>query len=181
MKKNILAWIILIVSLFGLLYIFIIDSNSESSMGTSNNSETKLKVGDLVPIFQLKTVEGNEINSEIFENKPRFIMEWASWCPDCKEQMPIIQKMYEKYGDRAEFILVNLTDGRDSKENVEKYIKDNNYTIPYYYDLELSVKNQFGIKSIPTMYFVDSKGKVTDVYDVSTSEDKIENSFKKIM
>ena len=97
---------------------------------------------------------------------------WASWCSPCKSEMPTFQKIYESYGDKVEFVIVNLTDGsKETKESAMDFISKNNYTFPVYYDVDQSAAYAYSVSSIPTTYFIDSEGFVV-AYSKGTLEEE---------
>ena len=55
-------------------------------------------------------------------NKPLYLKFWASYCRDCLQQMPHLQKLHQKYGDRIQIVAVNLGVNEDAKsvESVQK-------------------------------------------------------------
>ncbi len=89
--------------------------------------------------------------------KPSFINIWASWCPPCKVEMPHIQEAYEKYGDRVNFLMVNLTE-TDDLDKMKDYLSTEGYTFPVLLDEKGEVADRYGVISIPVTYAVDDKG-----------------------
>ena len=113
--------------------------------------------GFMAPDFTLENVEGNQVTLSQYVGKPVFINFWASWCPPCKEEMPIIQDFYEKYADRVEFIGVNLT-FNDSKEEALEFMKQGGFQMPNLFDYDGEVAHLYRADSIPTSMFIDKDG-----------------------
>lgn len=42
--------------------------------------------------------------------KPTVVNFWATWCPYCLREMEAFQSMYERYGDRVNFVMLNVAD-----------------------------------------------------------------------
>jgi len=59
-------------------------------------STTKLKVGDNMPVFTCKSLSGKDLSSENLKGKVVLINFWATWCPPCKAEMPLMQKEFLK-------------------------------------------------------------------------------------
>ena len=74
-------------------------SVQQSTSSDENNTALSLR-GQQLPEFKMTTQDGNLIASSEFYDKPMLVVEWASWCPDCQKQLPIVQQMYEKYGEQ---------------------------------------------------------------------------------
>lgn len=122
-----------------------------------------LKPGTQVPDFKLKTPEGKAVKlSKLIKGKYAVIDFWASWCPDCRKDMPNVQRMYKDFAPRGvEFVGVSFdTEAESWQKAIEKY------NIRYTQVSELKkmrdseVAKAFGVKWIPSMMFVDPQGKV---------------------
>lgn len=113
--------------------------------------------GFRAPNFELKTLDGKTVELADNGGKPSFINIWASWCPPCKVEMPHIQEAYEKYGDRINFLMVNLTES-DDMNKMKEYLSSEGYTFPVLLDEKGEVADRYGVLSIPMTYAVDDKG-----------------------
>lgn len=138
-------------------------SVQQSTSSDENNTALSLR-GQQLPEFKMTTQDGNLIASSEFYDKPMLVVEWASWCPDCQKQLPIVQQMYEKYGEQINFVLLNMNEpGKETKESADRYIKEKGYTFPYYYDEDQSAADLLQVQTIPSMYFVTKKQEVKNV------------------
>ena len=105
---------------------------------------------------------------------------WASWCPDCRKDLPAIAALHNTYAKRGvEFIGVSFD---DKKENLVKAISDFNIAYTQVSELkkwkETQISAAYHIKWIPSMYLIAPDGKVV----VSTvMKDKIAAKLAEIM
>ena len=126
------------------------------------------------PDFTVINGEGKEVKLSDFKGKPVVVNFWASWCGPCKSEFPAFEKMYAEYGDKIEFLMVNMTDGQQEKlEDVQAFVKDNNYKFPVYYDTNLSAAYTYNVVSIPMTMFVDSHGNFVKGYRGAIREDTL--------
>ena len=122
-----------------------------------------LKAGTQAPDFRMKTLDGKNFRFAK-QTKGKYVLLdfWASWCPDCRKDIPNVQRMYEKFCPQGvEFIGVSMDTDRDKwKEAVEKY--DIRYTqvseLVKFHDTQIA--SLYGVKWIPSMYLIDPQGKV---------------------
>lgn len=159
------------------------DANQSQTLSTSNLENRALELNSQqLPDFKITSPDGRELLISSFSGKPLLIVEWASWCPDCRNQLPIIQKMYEKYGDQVHFVLINLIEPeKETTETADRYITQGEYTFPYYYDMDQSAADALQVQTIPSMYFVDKQGQIKNVLVKHTPENTLEKELKELL
>ncbi len=174
-KKD--SWILIVLG-FALLFVVAISAYEQLSdkflpeQGVTGETE-EAKI--LAPDFIVYDLEGNEVTLSDFLGKPVVLNFWASWCGPCKSEMPDFQEVYEEYGEEIQFLMVNLTDGRqETVESASQYIADGGYSFPVYYDTESIAANGYGVHSVPRTYFIDEEGYLVDsVYRAIEKEELI--------
>ena len=130
---------VIVVSGIGLLYYNSPVRNKSSgpldstTTTASSRENTALElVGQKLPEFKMTDQKDQELKSSDQYEKPMLVVEWASWCPHCQQQLPIVQQMYEKYGKKINFVMLNMMEkGKETKESADQYIKDKGFTFPY--------------------------------------------------
>jgi len=143
---------------FGAALLFLIITFSVFAQDDFNSS-TKVKVGDLMPSFTLKALNGNNISSSGLHGKVVLLNFWATWCPPCRKEMPHIQKdVFEKIANKN-FIVAAISRGEET-DVVKKFIDVNKYTFPIYVDNEAKTYNLFATKYIPRNFVIGKDGKV---------------------
>jgi thiol-disulfide isomerase/thioredoxin len=108
--------------------------------------------------LNLLTLDGKEVKLSDYKGKVVLVNFWASWCPPCKEEMPILEKVYQKYNDKNFLILaVNM----DTSEGaMREFLEKNRYSFPM-----VRIKGEAGlnIPGLPTSYLVDKDGSVKKI------------------
>lgn len=139
-----------------------------------------LKPGTEAPDFALATPDGKTVKLSDMRGKYVVLDFWASWCPDCRKDLPAIAALHNTYAERGvEFIGVSFD---DKKENLVKAISDFNIAYTQVSELkkwkETQISAAYHIKWIPSMYLIAPDGKVV----VSTvMKDKIAAKLAEIM
>ena len=86
---------------------------------------------------------------------------WASWCPDCRRDMPMVKAIYDKYNTKIQVVGVSF-DTDEAK--MKKYLGDNQYTWLQYCEFkkwkETKISKDYHISWIPTSYLINPEGKV---------------------
>ena len=148
---------------------FDIASEPEANNGSDNDgSETETadsadEEKQKAPDFSMRDAEGVSVNlSDFFLNgKPVILNFWASWCPPCKEEMPVFDKLFLELGDSVQFIMLDLTDGqRETQDIGAKFIKEQGYSFPVYFDIDQEGAIAYGIRYIPTTVFINVDGNI---------------------
>ena len=128
-------------------------SAGKDSEGTATEEDLKF------PDFTVLDIDGNPVTLSSMQGKPVFMSFWATWCPKCIEEAPAIQKLYESYGDRVNFMMINVTDGsRETKEMAIEWYQAQDYTYPIYLDTELEASSIAGMRYLPTLFILDAQG-----------------------
>ena len=131
---------------------------TEQESQTSPDAEEDAQL-TLAPDFTVFDGEGNAVHLSDFLGKPVIVNFWASWCGPCKSEMPAFQQAWETYGNRVEFLLINLTDNnQETVESAKQFLDASTYTFPVYFDTQLSGAMTYGVVGIPASYFVDKDG-----------------------
>lgn len=70
-------------------------------------------VGEEAPNFLLESLEGKKVKLSDYRGQVVLLNFWATWCGPCKEEMPYLQKAYEKFHDQGVVVLaVNIAESR---------------------------------------------------------------------
>ena len=113
------------------------------------------------PDFSVEDEDGNIVHLSDFKGKPVVINFWATWCGPCKTELPYFDSVMKQYGDRVEFMMVNLTDGvRETVDGAKRFVADSGYGFNIYFDTENDVGKKYYLGSIPLTVFVDRNGNI---------------------
>ena len=157
MKNIRLLWLFLLAFAFAGVHAQVVLDFDETY------AQELLKPGTPAPDFQLQTPDGKTLKfSEFSKGKYVVIDFWASWCPDCRKDLPEIIRLYNKFHEKGvEFLGVSFD---TDKEKWTDFLAKSG--VPYPQVSELKRMNQsevakaYGVRWIPSIYLVGPDGKV---------------------
>lgn len=131
------------------------------------------------PDFTLTTFEGTAISLEDLRGKPVVINFWASWCPPCRIEAPLIERTWREYKNRGLIFLgVNI---QDRKEDALNYIREFDITYPNGPDPTGEISIDYGVSGLPVTFFVSSTGEIVRRWVGAIEKSVLISSIEEIM
>lgn len=155
-QRRLLFFLILIA---GLAWIGI--SADPSQAGAARSSS--LVKGGPAPDFTLMTPQGEPITLADLRGHAVLINLWATWCPPCRQEMPTIQKVYDEYRDEGFTVLAVNVSAQDDALAIMPFVEKYNLTFPILLDETGIVGRTYGLRSLPTSYFVGRDGTIHEI------------------
>ncbi len=113
---------------------------------------------EMAPNFTLKSRSGKNIKLSEFRGQVVLVNFWASWCGPCREEMPILEKLYKKYKSLGFVILgVNVDDKPAQAESLLKLI---DVSFPVLFDADKKISEKYKVTAMPSSFFIDRDGKI---------------------
>mgnify|MGYP001562535468 CR=1 FL=1 len=156
-NKLLIGGVVIVV--VGLLIFVGLSGNNAPANGTASVNDSisaNSAKANLAPDFTLQKLGGGTISlSEFRGKKPVVVDFWASWCPNCRRDMPKLNGFYEKYKDKVEVIGVNL---QEKESTVKDFIASRGISFPIALDSSGQASNAFGIQYTNTHFLIDING-----------------------
>ena len=111
-----------------------------------------------VPAFTILSLDGQTISPAHLDGKVVLLNFWATWCPPCREEIPDLIELQDKYGGRLQIIGLSVDTG--SQETVKRFVQERKINYPVAIaSPELEAKFG-GVMGLPTSFLVDTEGRV---------------------
>jgi thiol-disulfide isomerase/thioredoxin len=87
-----------------------------------------------------------------------FLKFWASWCGPCREGMPPMESLYNRFKDREfEMLAVNIREGEAA---VTAFLEASNLSFPILHDSDGGLSAAYGVQALPTTFLINKEGKI---------------------
>ena len=117
--------------------------------------------GQPAPDFELQSLEGKNVKLSDFRGKAVLLNFWATYCGPCKIEMPWFVALQNEYGPQGlQIVGVAMDDA--SPEDIAKFAKDLGVNYPILLGKETVGQSYGGVDVLPTTFFIDRNGRVTD-------------------
>jgi thiol-disulfide isomerase/thioredoxin len=115
-----------------------------------------LAVGSSAPGWTLRDASGKVYSLQGFKGKLVILDFWATWCGPCRQAMPALQKLNEKYGKKGVVIVgINTWESGDPA----RFMKDNGFSFLLLLDGN-EVAKSYHVSGLPTLYIISADGKI---------------------
>jgi peroxiredoxin len=119
-------------------------------------------VGQPAPDFALKSASGENLRLSEYRGEVVMINFWATWCGPCRQEMPLLDELYDRY-QRVGFQLlgVNIDDDSSKAMNMAAEL---GVSFPVLFDADKSVSREYAVQTMPVTILVDRNGTVRHVH-----------------
>ncbi len=106
--------------------------------------------------WSLKGIDGERLAFKDTQGKVVFVNFWATWCPPCRAEFPMLQSLYNDYKDKVIFIFVTNEDAK----TVDDYFSKSGYNLPVYNSVSNPPAQFLEKNTIPASFLIDKKGQI---------------------
>jgi thiol-disulfide isomerase/thioredoxin len=119
--------------------------------------------------FQLTDLDGNPVRLEDLRGKLVWLNFWASWCPPCQGETPVLRALDERYRDQG-LAIVGVAVQESTVDNVREYAERYELGYPIAFDASADIFHLYRVFALPTQFFVGPDGTMLDVVNGPLSE-----------
>lgn len=120
-----------------------------------------VQAGDIsgpAPEFRLHDASGNVHQLDTLKGQVVMINFWASWCGPCRQEMPLLEAIFQKY-EPLGFTLLAVNVEENSADG-EAWLRDRPVSFPVLYDPDNQVSKLFDVIAMPSTVLIDRQGNV---------------------
>lgn len=169
MKKSILSLLILLSTTSGVMA----QDNTSAAELDAKYTKGLIATGNMAPDFVIKKAkegkEGLSLSDYRTHTEGNLLRPgcwvvldfWATWCPDCRKEIPTVKELYKKYNNKVKLIGVSFD---TDKEKLKEFRESNGIKWTMFSEYkkwkETKISGLYNIQWLPTMYLIDPEGKV---------------------
>jgi thiol-disulfide isomerase/thioredoxin len=112
-----------------------------------------------LPALSLPDLEGKVHDSKEWKNKVLVLDFWATWCTGCRETIPVLVRLNDKFGPKG-LAVAGISIDKLPKEKVAKFARKQKMSYPILCDSEDTMSKIFGFEGIPSVYVFGRDGKL---------------------
>ena len=142
-----------------------------------------LRPGDRAPEFrglsgeqevELRDLEGNLVRLADLRGKVVWVNFWATWCPPCQEETPVLRDVYERYQpDGLELVAISVQES--TVDDVRAYAERYGLEFTVGFDATSAVFHTYRAFGLPTQFFIDRQGVIRHVVLGPVTRDQAAN------
>ena len=106
---------------------------------------------------------------------PVVVNVWAAWCGPCKAEAPLLHAASQTYGDRVQFLGVDIVDSLDGARG---FIADHGLTYPSIFDPSGAIRDSLGMIGQPVTVFYDAQGNVAKTYEGQLTQTALDQDIR---
>jgi peroxiredoxin len=109
------------------------------------------------PGFSLRSSDGQQVSLGQMKGKVVMVNFWATWCVPCRQEMPHLQALYERYNSLGfELLAVNVE--KNNAEGARKWLEETPVTFPVLFDPNNEVTKLYKVQTMPSTVLVARDG-----------------------
>jgi thiol-disulfide isomerase/thioredoxin len=109
------------------------------------------------PPFSGRTVETGQVSMEELRGKVVLVNFWASWCAECRPEMPVLERLHRELAPRG--LAVIGINAREERDAVRRYASALGLTFPLVLDPDGTINRAYGVVGLPTTFIVGRDGR----------------------
>jgi cytochrome c biogenesis protein CcmG/thiol:disulfide interchange protein DsbE len=152
---------------------------------TVNPDATKITVGSTAPTFNITSNAGPFDLAGV--STPVFLEVFATWCPHCQHEVPVVDALAKAYSGKVAFIGISGSpygvDGSspENQSDIDAWVQKLGVTYPVAFDADLKIANMYLQGGYPTIVMIDSHKVVRYVNSGEISPPELQTALNGIL
>jgi cytochrome c biogenesis protein CcmG/thiol:disulfide interchange protein DsbE len=124
-----------------------------------NQDKTEAHLNQPAPAFSLPRLDQTgDLTLASLKGKAIVLNFWASWCAPCRDEVPVLERAWDRY--RRNGVVIVGVDQQDLSSDARKFARKYGMTYPLVRDGPGHVVAKYGLTGVPETFFVGRSGKI---------------------
>jgi thiol-disulfide isomerase/thioredoxin len=147
--------------------------------GGAPGSGSEFGVGRPAPGFSLESLAGGKVSLRDYRGHVVLINLWATWCPPCKSEIPVLQSAYQEHKEEG-LVILGINIG-ESSGVVRAFVAQTGVTYPVLLDSESVMLGKLRVLGLPVSVLVDGDGIVRARVSGELSKSRLEGLLESLL
>jgi cytochrome c biogenesis protein CcmG, thiol:disulfide interchange protein DsbE len=131
-----------------------------SSTPSASSLAQAFGIGEPAPPLNVPQLGGGDISLAALKGKPVWVNFMATWCPPCRDELPLMNGYAARYADAG--LVVLAIDVKEDEPLVDAFVRELNLSFPVGLDADGSAQSGWGAYALPVHFWIDADGIVRD-------------------
>ena len=104
---------------------------------------------------------------------------WASWCPPCVSEMPLLQRTHEKIAPQGGLVLG--IDTQDAQEDALKFLREKEIDFPSLRDRDREYGRELGVTGYPETFLIDREGRIAALAAARSTQAWLDEHLEQVL
>jgi peroxiredoxin len=134
-------------------------------------------LGHPAPDFTVTDTAGKTFKLSALRGTPVILNFWATWCPPCRAELPELQAGSQRLAGQV--AIVGLNQG-ETPEQVKGFVQQMGLTFQIPLDEDMNVSRVYGVRNLPTTFFIDRSGVIRSVQLGALNEATLDQNLRQV-
>ncbi|MFQ6127223.1 MAG: TlpA family protein disulfide reductase, partial [Candidatus Heimdallarchaeota archaeon] len=135
---------------------------------------------DLAPEFTLQDINGDVIRLSDFKGQVVLLNFMATWCPECRREMPVLGQAWAKYKDLIILISIDI-DPTESDDVLQDFAQTFHYATWIWARDTANLAQVYGVNAIPKTVIINKDGYINFVHTGVISEQTLNSQIERLL
>ncbi len=117
---------------------------------------------DRAPRFVARTLDATPVERSLddYRGQPMLLNVWATWCDPCREEMPSMEALYQRFRDRGFRIVAVSIDDPDHVGLIREFVAEHKLTFDILHDPGSAIMQQYPVRGVPQSFLISADGRI---------------------
>lgn len=116
------------------------------------------EIGKPAPDYRTTALAGDSVSLQQSRGRVVLLNVWATWCHPCREEIPVLQALHERYASRGLELVGVSVDARGEEDTIREFATDFRMTYPLWLDPDERIQATFFAIGVPATFLIDREG-----------------------